>query len=237
VPSTFAGKAATSGHKPLTRRIPPAPPASMSASLALMKPASIHSTAGPSTVPVTVPPPAQSTGPSDVPSTMKDKGKGHAAPGPYINEMPKGMLSFEEDPYGYSLEFDNDKFNDLNYDADQVCAAVLDTTRCMTVILSGTASTGNSGSSETGGREPAVLRPKTMAEFRLAYDALDTTLCNVVTSAHKAGKNKFQLEKGIVDIWQVPDWQASTKPKGKSFPWALPEPNSASIMNGVIDKC
>ena len=45
----------------------------------------------------------------------------------------------------------------------------------MHMILAGTTSTGNSGSSERGGRKPAVPHPETMTMFRLALKAMEAT--------------------------------------------------------------
>jgi hypothetical protein len=116
VPSTFARVAAASGTKPLTRRAPPALPVTMSMG---KKPVPIATNAGPSTVPAAVPPATQPAGASNLSIAAKDKGKGHALPGPYLDELPKGTPSFEEDPYGYFL----------SYDDDETCAAVSDTAR------------------------------------------------------------------------------------------------------------
>ena len=103
---TFAAVAAASGDKPLTRRDPPAPPAPSSAS---KKPA-----------PASTAPASQVAGPSSgAKTTSKDKGKGHALPGPYNDEVPAGILSFEDDPYGYSHAYDDDKYND-DYVADYI---------------------------------------------------------------------------------------------------------------------
>ena len=58
------------------------------------------------------PPATKVAGPSsDTRAMSKDKGKGCALPGPYIDKVPAGILSFEDDPYGYSLAFDDDKYN------------------------------------------------------------------------------------------------------------------------------
>ena len=120
VPLTFTAVAAASGDKPLTRRDPPAPPASTSMG---KKPAPIKSTAGSSTVPAAVPPATLFAGLSDMLIPMKDKGMGHALPGPYIKEVPKGIPYFEEDPYRHFLLYDNDKFDDLDYNTDTACVA------------------------------------------------------------------------------------------------------------------
>ena len=71
--------------------------------------------------PVTTPHATQVAGPSsDVRATPKDKGKGCALPSPYINEVPAGILSFEDDSYEYNIAFDDDEFDDcqLHHCAD-----------------------------------------------------------------------------------------------------------------------
>ena len=104
---TFAAVAAASGDKPLIRRDPPAPPAPSSAS---RKPAPAKQQAAPSMVPASTAPASQVAGPSSDARTMsKDKGKGCALPGPYNDEVPAGIPSFKDDPYGYSLAF-NDEY-------------------------------------------------------------------------------------------------------------------------------
>ena len=103
---SFAAVAAVSGNKPLTRRDPPAPPAPTSAS---KKPAPIKQQVVTSMAPATAPRATQVAGPSsDARATPKDKGKGCALSGPYINEVPASILSFEDDPYKYNLAFDNE---------------------------------------------------------------------------------------------------------------------------------
>jgi hypothetical protein len=37
------------------------------------------------------------------------------------------------------------------------------------------------------------------------------SICNVVSLAHKSGKNKSLLEKSITHTWQVPDWLPATR--------------------------
>ena len=112
---TFAAVAAVSGDKPLTRRDPPAPPAPSSAS---KKPTPAKQQAAPLMAPAATPPATQVAGlSSDVRATPKDKGKGHALPGPYIDEVPASILSFENDPYAYSLTFNDDEYDD-KYIAD-----------------------------------------------------------------------------------------------------------------------
>ena len=107
---SFAAVAAVSGNKPLTRRDPPAPPAPTSAS---KKPAPIKQQVVPSMAPATAPRATQVAGPSsDVRATPKDKGKGCALPTPYIDEVPAGIPSFEDDSYECNLAFDDDEFND-----------------------------------------------------------------------------------------------------------------------------
>ena len=124
----------------------------------------------------------------------KDKGKGRALSGPYNDEVPAGIPSFEDDPYGYSLAYDDD---------DYATAPTSDTAAHVAAILVGTAQTGNSASSSREGGELAVLHPKNIAEFRLAMEAMDAahregndwkmdllaSLRKVVSLAHKAGKN------------------------------------------------
>ena len=164
---TFAAVAAASGDRPLTRRDLPAPPAPSSVS---KKPTPTKQQAAPSMAPATTPPATQVAGPSsDTRAVSKDKGKGHALPGPYIDEVPAGILSFEDDPYGYSLTY-NDEFND-EYAADYAAA-----------ILAGTPPVGNSASSSREGGEPAILCPKNIAEFQLAMEAMDP--------AHHEGNNR-----------------------------------------------
>ena len=49
--------------------------------------------------PAAAPPVTQVVGPSsDARATSKDKGKGYALPGPYIDKVPAGIPSFEDDP-------------------------------------------------------------------------------------------------------------------------------------------
>ena len=171
------------------------------------------SSAGLSMGSATIPPEAHSAGLSDVPAPMKDKGKGHALPGPYINEVPADILSFEENPYRYSLSYNNDEFNNSNYNAKDMQAAVSETTKLIHTILSGTASNRNSGSFKGEERVCVILCSKAMAKFRFTYDAMDTayhegnhwkydllaSICNVVPMAHKSGENKLQLS--IVNVW------------------------------------
>ena len=105
---TFAAVAAAIGDKPLTRRDPPAPPASSSVS---KKPAPAKQQAAPSMAPASTAPASQVAGPSSGAKTAsKDKGKGCALPGPYNDEVPAGILSFEDDPYGYSLAYNNNDY-------------------------------------------------------------------------------------------------------------------------------
>ena len=138
VPPTFAAVAAVSGDKPLTRRDIPAPPAPMSTS---KKPTPIKTQVAPTMVPATTPPATQVAGQSDMRATSKDKGKGRALPGPYIDKVPVGILSYEEDPYGYNLTFDDNKF-DNNYAADYPAALMSNMVDCVAAILSGTTPTG-----------------------------------------------------------------------------------------------
>ena len=122
----------------------------------------------------------QVAGQSDTGSMSKDKGKGHALPGPYINKVPAGILSYEEDPYGYNLAFDNDKF-DNEYATKEQHVSMSNMVECIAAILLGTAPAGNSASSSRGGGELAILRPETIAEFRLAMDVME--------AAHHKGNN------------------------------------------------
>ena len=60
--------------------------------------------------PAAAPPATNVAGPSsDMRAVPKDKGKGCALPGAYIDEVPAGIPSFKDDPYGYSLAF-NDEY-------------------------------------------------------------------------------------------------------------------------------
>ena len=59
-------------------------------------------------------------------AVSKDKGKGHALPGPYIDKVPAGIPSFKDDPYGYSLTFDDEEYND-EYAADYAAVLMSDT--------------------------------------------------------------------------------------------------------------
>ena len=97
---TFTAVVAASGDKPLCRRDPPAPPAHSSVS---KKPTPAKQQAVPSRAPASTAPASQVAGPSSGTKTAsKDKGKGCALPGPYNDEVPAGIPSFEDDPYGYS---------------------------------------------------------------------------------------------------------------------------------------
>lgn len=63
-----------------------------------------------------------------------------------------------------------------------------------------------------------------MAKFQLALNAMEAThsevndwgldplasICNMVSLAHKSGKNKSQLEKDILLAWCTPNWQVMT---------------------------
>ena len=112
---TFAAVAAASGDKPLMRRDLPAPPTTISVS---KKPVPAKQKVVPSMAPAAAPPATQVAGPSsDVRAASKDKGKGRALPGPYIDEVPASIPSFEDDPYGYSLAFDDNEYDD-EYAAD-----------------------------------------------------------------------------------------------------------------------
>ena len=162
---TFAAVAAVSDDKPLTRRDPPAPPTTSSTS---KKPAPTKQKAAPWMAPAAAAPATNVAGPSsDARATSKDKGKGRALPGPYINEVPAGIPSFEDDPYAYSLTFDDDEYDD-EYVADYATALTSDTVVHVAAILAGTAHTGNSASSSRKGGEPAVLHPKNIAESHLS---------------------------------------------------------------------
>ena len=96
----------------------PAPPAPTSMS---KKPVPIKPQVAPSMVPATAPHATQVAGPFDARTTSRDKGKGHALPGPYVNEVPASIPSFEDDPYGYSLAYDDDEYDD-DYVADYAAA-------------------------------------------------------------------------------------------------------------------
>ena len=144
-------------------------------------------------------------------------------PDPYNDEVLASIPSFEDDPYGYSLAYDDDEYNN-DYVADYAAASTSDTAACVAAILVGTTQTGNSASSSRKGGEPAVLHPANIAEFRLAMEAMDTAHCEgndrkmdllaslqkVVSLAHKAGKNQSLLEKSIMKAWRVPDWLPMT---------------------------
>ena len=114
-------------------------------------------------------------------TTSKDKGKGRALPGPYNDEVPASIPSFEDDPYGYSLAYDDDEYDD-DYVADYAAAPTSDTAVCVAAILAGTTQTGNSASSSREGGEPAVLHPENIAKFQLAMEAMD--------AAHREGNDR-----------------------------------------------
>ena len=181
--------------------------------------------ATPSMVPASTAPASQVAGPSSGAKTAsKDKGKGRALPGPYNDEVPAGIPSFEDNPYGYSLAYDDDEYDD-DYIANYTAAPTSDTVARVAAILAGTAQTGNSASSSREGGEPAVLHPTNIAEFQLAMEAMDAahregndrkmdllaSLQKVVSLAHKAGKNQSPLEKSIMKAWRVPDWLPATQ--------------------------
>ena len=49
-------------------------------------------------------------GPSSGAKTLStDKCKRRALPGPYNDKVPAGILSFKDDPYGYSLAYDDNE--------------------------------------------------------------------------------------------------------------------------------
>ena len=169
VPPTFAVVAAVNGDKPLSRRDAPAPPAPMSTN---KKPMPIKPQVAPTMVPATAPPATQVAGPSDTRAMSKDKGKNCALLSPYIDEVPAGIPSYEEDPYEYNLVFDDHNFNN-DYTTDYATMLMSNTVDHVAVILSGTAPVGNSASSSRVGGEPAVLCPETLAEFRLTMDAME----------------------------------------------------------------
>ena len=148
--------------------------------------------------PASTAPASQVAGPSSgVKTVSKDKGKGRALPGPYNDEVPADIPSFEDDPYGYSLAYDDDEYNN-DYIADYTAA-----------ILAGTTQTGNSVSSSRKGGEPAVLHPTNIAEFQLTMEAMDAahregndrkmdllaSLRKVVSLAHKAAKTSLRLKR------------------------------------------
>jgi hypothetical protein len=133
-------------------------------------------------VPASTAPASQVAGPSsDVRTTSKDKGKGRALPGPYNDEVPASIPSFEDDPYGYSLAYDDDEYDD-DYVADYAAAPMSNMAVRVAVILAGTAQTGNSASSSREGGEPAVLHPENIAKFQLAMEAMD--------AAHREGNDR-----------------------------------------------
>ena len=159
----------------------------------------------------TTPSATQVAGPSsDVRAASKDKGKGRALPGPYIDEVPASIPSFEDDPYEYNLTFDDDKFDD-KFAANYTAVLMSDTAACAAAILAGTTPAGNSASFSREGGEPAVLHPENIAEFTLAMEAMEAahregndwkmdllaSLCKVVSMAYKSGKNQSPLKKSI----------------------------------------
>jgi hypothetical protein len=172
----------------------PAPPAPTSMS---KKPTPVKPQVVPSMSPATAPPATQVAGFSDARAASKDKGKGQALPGPYVNKVPAGIPSFKEDPYGYNLTY-----NDDEYTADYATPPMSDTAARVAVILVGTFSAGNSASSSRAGGELAVLHPKNIVEFKLAMEAMKAahcegndrkmdllaSICKVVSLAHKSGK-------------------------------------------------
>ena len=186
----------------------------------------------PSMAPAAAPPATNVAGPSsDARATSKDKGKGRALPHPYIDKVPAGILSFEDDPYGYSLAFDDNEYDD-EYAADYAAA-----------ILAGTAPAGNSASSSRQGGELAVLHPRNIAKFQLTMEAMEAahhegndrkidllaSLRKVVSLAHKAGKNQSLLEKSITKVWRVPDWLPTTcydQSEGKHIPFTTASSDS-----------
>ena len=144
-------------------------------------------------------------------AALEDKGKGHALPGPYIDKVPAGIPSYEEDPYRYNLAFDD---NEFEYAADYTSTSTSNMVACIAAILSGTTPAGNSASSSRVGGELTVLHPENLAEFRLAMDAMEAahcegndwkvdllpSICKVVSSAHKSGKNQSLLEKSNTHV-------------------------------------
>ena len=205
----------------------------------------------PSMAPAAAPPATNVAGPSsDMRAASKDKGKGRALPGPYINEVPAGILSFEDDSYGYSLAFDDDKYDD-KYAANYATARTSDMAACVAAILAGTAPAWDSASSSREGGEPAVLHLRNIAEFQLAMEAMEAahregndqkkdllaSLCKVVSLAHKPGKNQSPLEKSITKAWRVPDWLPMTRydqSEGKHVPLNLQLVNNVNIMSITI---
>ena len=91
-------------------------------------------------------------------------------PGPYANEVPAGIPSFKEDPYGYNLTYNDNNLTTSTWPTSDMAARVA-------VILMGTAPAGNSVSSSRAGGKPAVLHPKNIAKFRLAMDAMEAAHC------------------------------------------------------------
>ena len=199
---------ATSGDKPLTRRDLPASPTTSNVS---KKPTPTKQKAVPPMAPATAPPAANVAGPSsDVRAMSKDKGKGCALPGPYIDKVPAGIPSCEDDPYGYSLAFDDNEY-DNEYAADYAPTPTSDMTARVAAILMGTAPAGNSASSSRERGEPAVLHLRNITEFQLAMESMEAahrkgndqkmdllaSLRKVVSLTHKAGKSQSPLEKSI----------------------------------------
>ena len=124
------------------------------------KPTPPKQQAAPSIAPGTAPPATQVAGPSsDARAASKDKGKGRALPGPYIDKVPASILSFEDDPYSYSLAFNDE------YAANYATVLISDTVEHVAAILMGTAPAGNFASSSREGEELAVLHPKTLPSF------------------------------------------------------------------------
>ena len=123
--------------------------------------------------------------------------------------MPAGIPSYEEDPYSYSLSFDNGKSD--KHGGSYCCHSFRDCTYWeLCEFLEWV--------------ECVEHHHETMAKFRLAMDAMEAAHCesndqkldllasihNVFSLAHKLGKNKSLLEKSITLAWQVPDWLPMT---------------------------
>jgi hypothetical protein len=86
-------------------------------------------------VPASTAPASQVAGPSSgVKTASKDKGKRCALPGPYNDEVPAGIPSFEDDPYGYSLTYDSGIMSDPGRSWDTVM------TELMKVAVTGSSS-------------------------------------------------------------------------------------------------
>ena len=123
-------------------------------------------------------------------------------PGPYANEVPAGIPSFKEDPYGYNLTYNDNNLTTSTWPTSDMAARVA-------VILMGTAPAGNSVSSSRAGGKPAVLHPKNIAKFRIPMEAMEAahhegnerkmgllaSIHNMVSLAHKLAKTSPHLKR------------------------------------------